>query len=202
MNVLVYHRRTFSEYKIILRCISSSLAYFHDADRPAIKQITWSSPRVKTTQNRGQSRADPSWQNLKLQHQQDLESQFGLILKSINSVRMHGWRCKTVPSQRFPTALIPTASRNTRAYMHTLEKIKRTASKQPLTLLTNPPGEGDNLKRSQIPSVRVTVSNNTKRNSLCWQIILVAPTLCAKVSACVWYPICKESFYARYKIFH
>lgn len=161
MNVVVYHGRTFSKYKIIFRCISSSLAYFHDADRHATKQITWTSPRVKTTQNRGQSRADPSWQNLKLQHQQDLESQFGLILKSNNSVRMHGWRCQTVSSQRFPTALIPTASRNTRSYMHTLAKINRTASKQPLTPVTNPPGEGDNLKCSQIPADRVTVSNNT-----------------------------------------
>lgn len=56
MNVLVDHRRTFSKYKIILRCISSSLAYFHDADRHAIKQIL--GPALELRQRRREDKAE------------------------------------------------------------------------------------------------------------------------------------------------
>lgn len=139
----------------------------------------WISPRAKATQERGMGRADPSWQSLKLQHRRDHE-----IFQFLGHVTVRecpAWQCRTAISSLPLTALIPAASRNTRAYIHPLE-INGTAAKQSLTPRANPPGKDDSLKHPQIHALWFTVSNNTWRNSLCWQIIRL---LCALKSVSV-----------------
>lgn len=160
----------------------------------------WMSSGVWKSQEQRTGRADPSWQSLKLQHQQDLESWLGLIFES-NHCENAGLALQTQHFRAVPYCTNPCCTQEHQT-LYSYPANKQNRVKEIPNLHHKSSWSRRQLETPQKYPLSDSLSPITQRKSLCWQMLLVTPTWCVEVKVCVWYPNCTQSFCAHYKIFN